>query len=100
MPEPDYIAALSHAPAHHTRNGDIYYDPEARIPKVFINGTWHNCIIGEDITPAMILRTKFPDPIKVGQDGHVIFLDAMGNDAAIDSAARTSYGAGTRKVSE
>ena len=37
------------------------------------------------------LRTAFPDPIKVGHDGHVMFMDAMGDDAAIVQAARASY---------
>jgi thymidylate synthase (FAD) len=32
--------------------------------------------------------------------GYVALVDYMGGDAAIDQAARTSYGAGTRKVSE
>lgn len=43
-----------------------------------------------------LIGKKFP----VLDDGHVILLDVMGDDQAISGAARTSYGKGTRKVSE
>ena len=39
---------------------------------------------------------KFP----VLNDGFVALVDAMGDDAAIAQAARVSYGAGTRSVSD
>ncbi len=43
-----------------------------------------------------ILGERFP----VLNDGFVSVIDYMGNDAAIVQAARVSYGAGTKKVSE
>ena len=39
-------------------------------------------------------------PFKVLDDGFIRVVDYMGNDAAIVQAARVSYGAGTKKVSE
>ncbi len=39
-------------------------------------------------------------PIQCLEDGFVYLVDYMGNDEAITQAARVSYGAGTRKVSE
>lgn len=39
-------------------------------------------------------------PIPVLNHGFVYLVDYMGNDAAIEQAARVSYGAGTRQVSE
>lgn len=39
-------------------------------------------------------------PIKCLDHGFVYLLDYMGNDEAIEQAARVSYGSGTRKVSE
>ena len=39
---------------------------------------------------------KFP----VFDDGFVALVDAMGDDQAIVQAARVSYGAGTRRVSD
>lgn len=43
-----------------------------------------------------ILGVKYP----VGPDGFVRVIDYMGGDASIVQAARVSYGAGTKKVSE
>ena len=37
---------------------------------------------------------------KLGHDGFVRFVDVMGDDAAIVQAARVSYGAGTKSVSD
>ena len=39
-------------------------------------------------------------PIKLLDKGFIYLVDYMGDDAAIEQAARVSYGAGTRKVSE
>src|SRR5215813_12603301 len=39
-------------------------------------------------------------PFKVLDDGFVRVVDYMGNDSAIVQAARVSYGAGTKKISE
>jgi len=39
-------------------------------------------------------------PIQVLDDGHVLLVDVLGDEATIANAARVSYGAGTRKVSE
>lgn len=39
-------------------------------------------------------------PIRVLDHGFVYLVDYMGNDQAIEQAARVSYGAGTRRVSE
>lgn len=46
------------------------------------------------------LLNKFGQPIKVGHSGFVRLVDVMGNDAAVAQAARVSYGAGTKSVSE
>lgn len=46
------------------------------------------------------LFDKFEEPIKVGHLGFVKLIDVMGNDAAITQAARVSYGAGTKSISE
>lgn len=40
--------------------------------------------------------TKF----KVGSDGFICYVDSMGTDASIVQAARVSYGAGTKQVSD
>ncbi len=40
------------------------------------------------------------EPFKVLDDGFIRVVDYMGDDAAIVQAARVSYGAGTRKVSD
>jgi thymidylate synthase (FAD) len=39
-------------------------------------------------------------PINCLDDGHIILMDYMGSDESIVQAARVSYGAGTKKVSE
>lgn len=46
------------------------------------------------------LLKKYEEPIKVGSLGMVRLVDVMGGDAAIVQAARVSYGAGTKAVSE
>lgn len=46
------------------------------------------------------LLEKYKEPIKVGHLGFVKLIDLMGNDEAIVQAARVSYGAGTKTVSE
>lgn len=46
------------------------------------------------------LLTQFSEPIPVGPHGFVRLVDTMGNDAAVCQAARISYGAGTKSVSE
>ncbi len=46
------------------------------------------------------LLQKFKEPIQVGKYGYVQLVDVMGTDADIATAARTSYGKGTRQVSE
>ena len=43
-----------------------------------------------------LVGIRFP----VLDKGHVILLDVMGSDEDIAAAARTSFGKGTRKVSE
>jgi thymidylate synthase (FAD) len=40
------------------------------------------------------------NPIPVLDDGHVLLVDVMGDDMSIVDAARVSYGAGTKRVSE
>jgi len=54
--------------------------------------------IARAVSPALeeILGETFP----VLDDGFVRVVDYMGNDASVVQAARVSYGAGTRKVSE
>jgi thymidylate synthase (FAD) len=50
-----------------------------------------------NLDPLETLRwTKYP----VGSNGFVCLVDWMGNDDAIVQAARTSYGKGTKKVSD
>lgn len=46
------------------------------------------------------LLETFPNPIRVGTDGHVKLIDVMGDDAAVVQAARKSYGSGTKTVRE
>lgn len=46
------------------------------------------------------LLTHFKESIKVGDEGHVRLVDVMGDDTAIVQAARVSYGAGTKTISE
>ena len=46
------------------------------------------------------LLERYCDPIKVLDHGHVKLLDVMGDDAAIDFAARQSYQTGTRPVNK
>jgi thymidylate synthase (FAD) len=46
------------------------------------------------------LFDKYASGIKVGQHGFVRLVDFMGRDEAIVQAARTSYGKGTKAVSE
>lgn len=46
------------------------------------------------------LLARFSDRIPVLDHGFVELIDVMGDDAAIDDAARVSYQAGTRKVSD
>lgn len=46
------------------------------------------------------LRQKYNQPIKVGDKGYVRFIDSMGTDSSICEAARCSYGAGTKSVSD
>lgn len=44
---------------------------------------------------------RFNDtPIKVLDDGHVQLIDVLGDDMSVVNAARVSYGAGTKRVSE
>jgi len=50
----------------------------------------------QQIMTKVLKWKKFP----VLNDGHVCLVDSMGDDYAIVEAARTSYGDGTRKVSE
>lgn len=54
--------------------------------------------LGRAFSPGLdeILGERFP----VLNDGFVSVIDYMGNDAAIVQAARVSYGAGTKRVSE
>lgn len=47
-----------------------------------------------------MLKDKFKEPIKVEQLGFVRLVDTMGDDAAIAQAARVSYGAGTKSISD
>jgi thymidylate synthase (FAD) len=46
------------------------------------------------------LLQKFSVPIHVGRHGMIRLVDMMGDDASIVQAARVSYGAGTKAVSE
>lgn len=46
------------------------------------------------------LIKKYSEPIRFGSDGFVRLVDVMGDDAAIVQAARVSYGAGTKTVSD
>ena len=46
------------------------------------------------------LLAVYGDPVNVLDHGHVRLVDVMGDDAAIVQAARVSYGAGTKAVSE
>lgn len=46
------------------------------------------------------ILNQFTEPAKVGYEGFVRLVDVMGDDAAIVQAARVSYGAGTKIVSE
>lgn len=46
------------------------------------------------------LIERFGDPIKVLDHGHIRLVDVMGDDSAICQAARVSYGAGTKTVTE
>lgn len=46
------------------------------------------------------LLEKYKDGIKVGPSGFVRLVDVMGDDSSIVQAARVSYGAGTKTVSE
>jgi len=46
------------------------------------------------------LLLKYGGPIKVGPSGFIRLVDVMGDDTAIAQAARTSYGKGTKAVSE
>jgi len=46
------------------------------------------------------LLKKYSEPINVGSLGMVRLVDVMGDDSAIVQAARVSYGAGTKAVSE
>lgn len=46
------------------------------------------------------LLQKFSSPINVGRHGMVRLVDVMGDDSSIVQAARVSYGAGTKAVSE
>jgi thymidylate synthase (FAD) len=50
--------------------------------------------------PAPELDAILGQPLPVLDDGYVRVVDYMGSDAAIVQAARVSYGAGTRRVSE
>ena len=46
------------------------------------------------------LLSKYKEPIKVGDKGHVLLVDVMGGDQDIVDAARISYGKGTVRVNE
>lgn len=46
------------------------------------------------------LVKRWGEPTKVGPDGFVRYVDSMGDDAAVVQAARISYGAGTKAVSD
>lgn len=46
------------------------------------------------------LLEKYKEPIKVGHLGFVKLVDVLGDDSSIVQAARVSYGAGTKTVSE
>lgn len=48
------------------------------------------------ISPEDLKWKKFP----VLSDGFVCLVDVMGDDSSIVQAARVSYGAGTKKVSD
>jgi thymidylate synthase (FAD) len=43
---------------------------------------------------------RFATPTEVLDDGHVMLIDVMGDDAAVVQAARVSYGEGTRTVND
>lgn len=43
---------------------------------------------------------RFAEPQHVLDDGHVMLVDVLGDEQAIVNAARVSYGAGTKRVSE
>jgi thymidylate synthase (FAD) len=43
---------------------------------------------------------RFTQPTKVLDDGHIMLVDVLGNQQSIIDAARVSYGAGTKRVSE
>ena len=49
---------------------------------------------------ALALEAILGQPLPVLDNGYVRVVDYMGSDAAIVQAARVSYGAGTRRVSE
>lgn len=46
------------------------------------------------------ILARWGEPTKVGPDGHIRLVDYMGSDAAVVQAARVSYGAGTKTVSD
>jgi thymidylate synthase (FAD) len=46
------------------------------------------------------LLAKHGEPARILDHGHVRLVDVMGDDAAVVQAARVSYGAGTKAVSE
>ena len=46
------------------------------------------------------ILARWGGPTKVGSDGHVRLVDYMGSDSAIVQAARVSYGAGTKTISD
>jgi thymidylate synthase (FAD) len=46
------------------------------------------------------LLAVYGEPVRILDHGHVRLVDVMGDDAAIVQAARVSYGAGTKAVSE
>jgi thymidylate synthase (FAD) len=74
-------------------------------------GFWHACDWTNPVSPMQtfesIERKRVPDldtvlgrPFPVLDDGFVRVVDYMGSDEAIVQAARVSYGAGTKKVSQ
>lgn len=46
------------------------------------------------------LIARWSEPHKVGTDGHLRLVDIMGDDSSAVQAARVSYGAGTKTVSD
>ena len=56
--------------------------------------------MGKKVTSKEKLLAKYSEGIKVGPHGFVRLVDTMGGDDAIVQAARTSYGKGTKAVSE